>query len=223
MDVQGAGLATPKQNNRSRTKIPGVNKAEQSRSSNKPESSEEEEEEEDSEEEESEDWEGTEEDDDDDDDVDESEGSPYGGTKTKTTSTSKKTTKARKNNNGATARRKKRNSHDADSQAKNKHSSNHAGLTVCDYISPMTGEECGTEFHRPYDLSRHRETIHAREEATLLRQGKITKEQCVVLYKEVDPAKSLATVEWRCDGPNGCGVLFSRKDALLRHRRIRNH
>lgn len=85
-------------------------------------------------------------------------------------------------------------------------------LTTCNYVSPLTGEVCGTEFHRPYDLARHRETIHAREEATLLKQGQITKDQCVVLYKEVDPAKSLATVEWRCDGPNGCGALFSRKD-----------
>ncbi|PWN37819.1 uncharacterized protein FA14DRAFT_19529 [Meira miltonrushii] len=220
MDVQGAGLATPKPRNRSRTRATEVNKAEQSRGSSKQESSEEEEEDDEDEEEDSEDWEGTE---DDEDEVDESEGSPYGGTKTKTNSTSKKSTKTRKNNNGATVRRKKRNSHDGDSQAKNRHSGSHAGVTVCDYVSPMTGEECGTEFHRPYDLARHRETIHAREEATLLKQGKITKEQCVVLYKEVDPAKSLATVEWRCDGPNGCGALFSRKDALLRHRRIRNH
>lgn len=216
MDMQGAGLLTPKQSNRSRARSTEVNKA-----VNKQESSDDDEEENEEEEEDSEDWEGTE--DDDEDDVDESEGSPYGGTKTKATSTSKKSAKARKNNNGSTARRKKRNSQDADSQAKNRQSASHAGITVCDYVSPMTGEECGTEFHRPYDLARHRETIHAREEATLLKQGKITKEQCVVLYKEVDPTKSLATVEWRCDGPNGCGALFSRKDALLRHRRIRNH
>ncbi|CEH13971.1 Zinc finger, C2H2 [Ceraceosorus bombacis] len=100
---------------------------------------------------------------------------------------------------------------------------NAAGITKCDYVSHITAELCGTEFHRPYDLARHRETIHGKEEAALLRQGNITKEQCRVLYKEVDPAKSLATVEWRCDGRNGCGSVFSRKDALLRHRRIRGH
>ncbi|UZJ55290.1 hypothetical protein CBS101457_004610 [Exobasidium rhododendri] len=96
-------------------------------------------------------------------------------------------------------------------------------LTICDYISPLSGESCRTEFHRPYDLARHRETIHAREEALLLRQGRLKKDQCVVLYKEVDPEKSLATVEWKCEGKNGCGSLFSRKDALLRHKRIRGH
>lgn len=87
---------------------------------------------------------------------------------------------------------------------------NAAGITTCDYVSRATNEYCGTEFHRPYDLARHRETIHGKEEATLLRQGKITKEDCAVLYREVDPAKSLATVEWKCDGKNGCGSVFSR-------------
>lgn len=206
--IPGAGVATPKQSDR-----PKVTEQE---------SSDDESDEDNEEEEDNDDWEGTE-DDDDDEDVEESEGSPYGDSKTKTASTSRKATKSRKKNNGATNNRKKRNSQEAGAYTKSGHSSTQAGVTICDYISPMTGDECGTEFHRPYDLARHRETIHAREEATLLKQGKITKEQCVVLYKEVDPAKSLATVEWRCDGQNGCGALFSRKDALLRHRRIRNH
>ncbi|CAO1633339.1 unnamed protein product [Jaminaea pallidilutea] len=101
--------------------------------------------------------------------------------------------------------------------------SHHGALTICEYVSPLTGSRCGVEFHRPYDLARHRETIHAKEEASLVRQGKLRKEQCRVLYVEVDPAKSQATQEWKCDGRNGCGSVFSRKDALQRHRRLRNH
>ncbi|CAO1638047.1 unnamed protein product [Parajaminaea phylloscopi] len=101
--------------------------------------------------------------------------------------------------------------------------SHNGNLTVCEYNSPVTGLRCGTEFHRPYDLARHRETIHAKEEAMLLRQGKLTREQCRVLYVEVDPEKSQATQEWKCDGKNGCGSVFSRKDALQRHKRLRNH
>ncbi|CAO1614298.1 unnamed protein product [Sympodiomycopsis kandeliae] len=102
-------------------------------------------------------------------------------------------------------------------------SSHHGNLTICEYVSPLSGGRCGTEFHRPYDLARHRETIHAKEEASLIRQGKLTKEQCRVLYVEVDPQRSQATQEWKCDGKNGCGSVFSRKDALQRHRRLRNH
>ncbi|PWN22305.1 hypothetical protein BCV69DRAFT_281311 [Microstroma glucosiphilum] len=101
--------------------------------------------------------------------------------------------------------------------------SQHGHLTVCEYLSPLTGARCGTEFHRPYDLARHRETIHAKEEAALVRQGKLSKSQCRVLYVEVDPEKSQATQEWKCDGRSGCGSVFSRKDALQRHRRLRGH
>lgn len=101
--------------------------------------------------------------------------------------------------------------------------SQHGSLTVCEYLSPVTGVRCGTEFHRLYDLARHRETIHAKEEATMMRQGKLTRHQCRVLYVEVDPEKSQATQEWKCGGRNGCGSVFSRKDALQRHKRLRNH
>ncbi len=84
-----------------------------------------------------------------------------------------------------------------------------SGMTVCDYVSPLSGEYCGTEFHRMYDLTRHRETIHAKEEAKAVRQKWLTLEQCLVLGKEVDPKTSSATVEWKCEGRNGCGSVFS--------------
>lgn len=94
------------------------------------------------------------------------------------------------------------------------------GTTKCDYVSPITGIACQTAFHRPYDLARHRETIHAREEAGFMREGKLKLEDCVVLGKEVDPKKSTAVVEWKC---KTCGANFSRKDAMLRHERLRHN
>ncbi|KWU41402.1 hypothetical protein RHOSPDRAFT_30521 [Rhodotorula sp. JG-1b] len=60
------------------------------------------------------------------------------------------------------------------------------------------GSICGVIFRRPYDLARHKETIHG--------EG---------LKGEKVKAK-----EWRCEE---CGGTFSRKDALLRHGRIRGH
>ncbi|KAE8223473.1 hypothetical protein CF319_g3505 [Tilletia indica] len=111
------------------------------------------------------------------------------------------------------------------------------GLTVCDYVSPLVmmseggptaasvkEARCGTVFHRPYDLSRHRETIHAREEAKLVKAGQLKIEDCVVMGKEIPAEKVMAgATEWKCEGKNGCGSVFSRKDALLRHQRIRGH
>lgn len=94
------------------------------------------------------------------------------------------------------------------------------GTTKCDYVSPVTRIACQTAFHRPYDLARHRETIHAREEAGFLREGKLKLPDCVVLGKEVDPKKSTAVVEWKC---KACGANFSRKDAMLRHERLRHN
>ncbi len=94
------------------------------------------------------------------------------------------------------------------------------GTTKCDYVSPITGVACTTAFHRPYDLARHRETIHAREEAGFMREGKLKLEDCVVLGKEVDPKKSTAVIEWKC---KTCGANFSRKDAMLRHERLRHN
>ena len=86
---------------------------------------------------------------------------------------------------------------------------NRSGMSICDYVSPLTNDYCGTEFHRLYDLTRHRETIHAKDEAKAIREKKLTLEQCVVLGKEVDPKTSSATVEWKCEGRNGCGSVFS--------------
>ncbi|KAK4053003.1 hypothetical protein OIO90_004127 [Microbotryomycetes sp. JL221] len=68
------------------------------------------------------------------------------------------------------------------------------GGVACPHIN-KDGLPCGTIFRRPYDLARHRETIHG--------EGK--------------PGKK---VDWNCQE---CGGTFSRKDALIRHARIRNH
>ncbi|KAI5475277.1 zinc finger, C2H2-type domain containing protein [Pseudohyphozyma bogoriensis] len=63
----------------------------------------------------------------------------------------------------------------------------------CPHVYP-DGASCGVIFRRPYDLARHRETIHGEG-------GKAKK-------------------EWVCEE---CHGSFSRKDALIRHSRIRNH
>ncbi|GAA5865905.1 hypothetical protein JCM8547_005753 [Rhodosporidiobolus lusitaniae] len=69
----------------------------------------------------------------------------------------------------------------------------------CDHVSSSTGLKCGVAFRRPYDLARHKETIHGEG----LEGGKLERVK-----------------EWRCAE---CGGTFSRKDALLRHGRIRGH
>ena len=71
-----------------------------------------------------------------------------------------------------------------------------------------------------YDLARHRITLHLREEAQLVKDGHLRVDQCVVLGKEVDVEKALAELEWTC---RVCGARFSRKDAMLRHERLRHH
>ena len=90
----------------------------------------------------------------------------------------------------------------------------------CDYVSPVTHQVCGTIFHRMYDLARHRITLHLREEAQLVKDGLLKVDQCIVLGKEVDVQKALAELEWTC---RICGATFSRKDAMLRHERLRHH
>ena len=90
----------------------------------------------------------------------------------------------------------------------------------CEYVSPVTRQMCGTVFHRMYDLARHRITLHVREEAQLVKEGVLKVDQCVVLGKEVDVEKALSDLEWTC---RICGASFSRKDAMLRHERLRHH
>lgn len=63
----------------------------------------------------------------------------------------------------------------------------------CNIVAPATGQECGLLFKRAYDLLRHKQTVHA----------------------ETGQKK-----DWAC---GQCGSSFSRKDALLRHCRIRSH
>lgn len=72
-----------------------------------------------------------------------------------------------------------------------------SGGIACNHQN-ADGSICGVIFRRPYDLARHKETIHG--------EG---------LKGEKVKAK-----EWRCEE---CGGTFSRKDALLRHGRIRGH
>ncbi|WFC98447.1 hypothetical protein MYAM1_001174 [Malassezia yamatoensis] len=103
--------------------------------------------------------------------------------------------------------------------AQNASSSNSSAIR-CDYVSPASGQRCGTIFHRMYDLARHRVTLHLREEAQLVKDGMLKVEDCVVLGKEVDVKKALSELEWIC---RTCGASFSRKDAMLRHERLRHH
>lgn len=62
-------------------------------------------------------------------------------------------------------------------------------LIKCNYVDDLTGLACDTRFRRPYDLARHKETIHDLEGP--------------------DGRK----LHWICDE---CGGGFSRKDALIR-------
>ncbi|GAA5879147.1 hypothetical protein JCM1840_006209 [Sporobolomyces johnsonii] len=72
---------------------------------------------------------------------------------------------------------------------------------TCDHVDTSTGARCGVVFRRPYDLARHKETIHGES----------------LTGEKLAPGK---VKEWRCEE---CGGTFSRKDALLRHGRIRGH
>lgn len=61
------------------------------------------------------------------------------------------------------------------------------GSIKCDFVDPQTGERCDVVFRRPYDLARHKETIHE--------------------------AKGKKKQQWVC---GQCKGSFSRKDALMR-------
>lgn len=64
-------------------------------------------------------------------------------------------------------------------------------------LNMSDGSACGVMFRRPYDLARHRETVHGEG----IGAGKVAK-------------------SWRCEE---CKGVFSRKDALIRHARIVGH
>lgn len=65
-----------------------------------------------------------------------------------------------------------------------------AGPHRCDRINPSTGKPCGTVFSRPYDLTRHEDTIH---------NARKLKVRCDICTEE---------------------KTFSRADALTRHYRV---
>lgn len=67
-----------------------------------------------------------------------------------------------------------------------------AGPHRCDRINPSTGKPCNTVFSRPYDLTRHEDTIHAR-------RPKVHCQYCQARGEE---------------------KTFSRADALTRHLRV---
>lgn len=65
-----------------------------------------------------------------------------------------------------------------------------AGPHKCDRINPSTGKPCNSIFSRPYDLTRHEDTIH---------NSRKTKVRCQMCTEE---------------------KTFSRNDALTRHMRV---
>lgn len=65
-----------------------------------------------------------------------------------------------------------------------------AGPHKCERINPTTGKPCNTVFSRPYDLTRHEDTIH---------NGRKQKVRCALCVEE---------------------KTFSRSDALTRHMRV---
>jgi hypothetical protein len=80
-------------------------------------------------------------------------------------------------------------------------SSAYADLTQCERINPSTGKPCNTIFSRPYDLTRHEDTIHnarkqkvhcplCTEEKTFSRNDALTRHLRVVHPDHVDLSRS---------------------------------
>jgi len=76
-----------------------------------------------------------------------------------------------------------------------------AGPHKCERINPSTGKPCNTIFSRPYDLTRHEDTIHnarkqkvhcplCTEEKSFSRNDALTRHLRVVHPDHVDPSKS---------------------------------
>ena len=72
----------------------------------------------------------------------------------------------------------------------NSHPRQQAGLHICERINPSTGKPCRTVFSRPYDLTRHEDTIH---------NSRKQKVRCHLCTEE---------------------KAFTRNDALTRHMRV---
>lgn len=77
-----------------------------------------------------------------------------------------------------------------DSAGEGSSSMTQAGPHRCERINPQTGKPCNTVFSRPYDLTRHEDTIHNRQK---------TKVRCPYCTEE---------------------KTFSRNDALTRHLKV---
>lgn len=93
-------------------------------------------------------------------------------------------------------------------------------LTSCDRppfwrTQPYTA--CASRFHRTYDLARHRETIHARNEGRAVAAGTLPEHLATVWLEYGKPQCA-----WPCEYP-GCDQVFSRKDAMQRHMKTRKH
>jgi len=80
----------------------------------------------------------------------------------------------------------------------------HANLRQCERINPSTGKPCNTIFSRPYDLTRHEDTIHnarkqkvhcplCTEEKTFSRNDALTRHLRVVHPEHVDQNKRRRT------------------------------
>ncbi|KAF8592185.1 hypothetical protein K439DRAFT_392456 [Ramaria rubella] len=92
----------------------------------------------------------------------------------------------------------------------------------CTYVSPLTGERCGT-WDKGWTvyatLVRHAEAEHAHEELSLLARGGLTYEdaQIVTSREKMERIEENLAQTGRC---SDCGTVFSsrRKDSLSRHK-----